>query len=212
MKKIYGFFDTLWIIDIVLLFILIGLFCFAVLKRNSIIEHFDVYNYALYDTNTPLTNHNVDLPLNTYYSCNNFCGPQSQCAITREQCTSDVDCYGCQPIPNEPPRYLTKNVRGENDAGKLIYNQNPRYSSLTTDIGTKASLYGNKLSPVPQPYLGLDKWVESANYGIELLDDKLDYTYSQEHDKYKYLPSYPTRESVTGLFKYNGPLAANAYL
>lgn len=207
MKKNYGFFYILC------LFILIGLFCFALLKRNSIIENFDLYNYALfYNTNTPLTNHNVDLPLNTYYSCNNFCGPKSQCSITREQCTSDVDCYGCQPIPTKPPRYLTENVRGENDAGKLIYNQNPRYSSLTTDIGTKASLYGNKFASVPQPYFGLDKWVESANYGIRLLDDKLAYKYSAEPDEYKYLPTYPTRESVTGLFKYNGPLAANAYL
>ena len=208
MKKNYGFFYTLC------LFILIGLFCFAVLvfKRSSIIEHFDVYNYALYNTNTPLTNHNVDLPLNTYYSCNNFCGPQSQCSITREQCTSDVDCYGCQPIPTEPPRYLTENVRGDNDAGKLIYNQNPRYSSLTTDIGTKASLYNNKLTPVPQPYLGLDKWVESANYGIELTDNKLAYQYSVDPSKYNFSPIYPTRESVTGLFKYTGPVAAHAYL
>ena len=28
------------------------------------------------------TSHSVDLPLNTTYSCKNFCGPTSRCAIT----------------------------------------------------------------------------------------------------------------------------------
>lgn len=206
MNKNFVFIDILWT------FILIGLFCIAVFKRNNIIESFDIYSYPLYNTNTPLTSHNVDMPINTYYGCKNFCGPKSQCAITREQCTSDVDCQGCQPFPTQPPRYLTKNVRGDNDAGKLIYNQNPRYSSLTTDIGTKASLYGNKFAPVPQPYLGLDKWVESANYGIKLQDDALAYKYSEEPEEFRFIPNYPTRESATGLFKYTGPLASNAYL
>jgi hypothetical protein len=34
-------------------------------------------------------NYTVDLPINTTASCSNFCGPQSTCAITGEQCSSD---------------------------------------------------------------------------------------------------------------------------
>jgi len=42
-------------------------------------------------------NQNVNMPINTNYSCSNICGTQNRCRITGEQCTSDVDCFGCQP-------------------------------------------------------------------------------------------------------------------
>ena len=38
----------------------------------------------------------VDLPLTTNYSCQNFCGPPSRCSITGEKCMSDKDCIGCK--------------------------------------------------------------------------------------------------------------------
>jgi hypothetical protein len=161
---------------------------------------------------SPKFSHTVDLPINTTYSCNNFCGPASQCSISRQQCTSDVDCYGCQPIIVQPPKYNTKDIRGQNDAGRLTYNQNPQYSELTTDIGTQASLYGDKYSSVPTPYLGVDKWMKSANVGIDLENDQLKYIYSAYPSSFINIPTYPTRNSITGLFKDNGPLAANAYL
>ena len=47
------------------------------------------------DLNSPLYSHTVNLPINDPISCNNFCGPNAQCLITREQCTSDIDCKGC---------------------------------------------------------------------------------------------------------------------
>ena len=50
------------------------------------------------DLNSPLYSHNVNLPINDPISCKNFCGPKSQCLITREQCTSDVDCKGCESL------------------------------------------------------------------------------------------------------------------
>ena len=212
---------TSMFLHIVYTTILIGLFLYTVSKKWRITEQFDTYSYNLYntntnniitDTNTPLTSHNVDMPINTTYSCNNFCGPNSQCAITREQCTSDVDCYGCQPIPTKPPEYLTKNVRGDNDAGNLVYNQNPRYSTLTTDIGTQASLYGNKNARVPQMYLGVDRWMESANYALQLRNNELSYQYSSDPEEYKFIPHYPYSQSITGLFTDIGPLASNAYL
>jgi len=32
------------------------------------------------------------------YTCGNWCGPKSQCLLSREQCSSDVDCKGCQDL------------------------------------------------------------------------------------------------------------------
>ena len=168
-------------------------------------------SYSLYkDTNTPLTSHTVNLPINTTYQCQNFCGPNAQCSITREQCTSDVDCQGCQPIFKNLEQPVTKEVRGQNDAGKLSY-QTPQYSSLTTDIGTQALLY-NKLTLVPKPYYGIDKWMKSAEIGSRLFHDKMNYMYLQDPSKIKNELHYPLRETTTGLFEDNGPLASNAYL
>ena len=178
-------------------------------------ENFDTSNYALFrdgDANTPLTSHSVDMPLNTTFSCTNFCGPNAQCSKTREQCTSDVDCYGCQPIYTKPPVYKDEDVEGQNDAGKLTYNQTPQYSTLTTDIGTEASLYGNKLAKVPKMYGGVDAWMKSANYGMQLFDKQRKYQYIMDPEEYNNELAYPLRESSTGLFADNGPLAANAYL
>jgi len=188
------------VIILCILFFLIFILFIAFISP-SYIESFRGYHY---NPNTVFTNHNVDLPINTYYSCKNKCGPKAQCSITREQCTSDIDCLGCQPTNIIVTPY--------DDAGKLIYNQNPRYSELTTDIGSKASLYRKKFARVPQPYLGLDKWIKSANFALQLQRDEYSYKYSTKPDEYKFIPHYPKRESVTGLFMDNGPLASNAYL
>lgn len=191
--------------------IIIYLVCivlFIILIKN--VSFFE--NFQNYTAETPLTNHNVDMPINTYYSCKNMCGPNAKCSITGEQCTSDIDCYGCQPIVPTPPADTTPEVVGDNDAGKLIYNQNPRYSVLTTDIGTRARIYNKKLARVPKPYLGVNTWIKSANYSLKNQQDEYSYKYSTDPSKYKYTPHYPQRESVTGLFIENGPLAANAYL
>lgn len=161
---------------------------------------------------SPLTSHTVDLPINTTYSCSNICGPQSQCSKTREQCTSDVDCYGCAPLYKKIMTKQNISIIGQNDAGKLTMNQAPRYSSLTTDIGTRSALYGDKLGKVPVVYEGVNMWRPSFDAGMQLEDDKFTYLYSAEPKQYTYLPTYPKRETTTGLFEDNGPLAANAYL
>ena len=44
------------------------------------------------------TSHSVDLPLTTKYSCQNFCGPTGRCAITGQQCFTDIDCPACPTI------------------------------------------------------------------------------------------------------------------
>ena len=166
------------------------------------------------DPNTPLTSHTVDIPLTTSFSCQNMCGPTNTCSITHEQCTSDVDCQGCQPlfVPKQQ-RFNENQPRPENDAGILTFNMVPRYSALTTDIGTKAMLWQkNRFAPVPVTDQGYDLWTSSANVGQSLFDDKMTYWYSAAPAEFVSMPTYPKRESATGIFVDNGPLAANAYL
>ncbi len=205
----------LFFITAISILLLIGLFKWSnYLIKNGYINKFVVENFIPYlvDSNTPLTSHTVNLPLNTKSSCKNFCGPKAQCSITREQCTSDVDCYGCQPKPKPIAPILFAEIRGQNDAGKLTYNQNPQYSSLTTDIGTQASLYGKKLAKVPQAYFGVNTWEKAFNVGQQKYIDKNIYEYSGEPSRFVNIPTYPIRESTTGLFKDDGPLASNAYI
>lgn len=192
---------------VLLLFIIF----FGLLTNNNK-EGFDPNELLDYDTNNPAYSHSVDLPINTRYSCKNFCGPKAQCLITREQCTSDIDCEGCQPNIPPPPAYLTEtDILPYNDAGRLIYNQNPQYSALTTDIGTNAAII-DKDAKVPKPYLGVDVWTKSFDVGTRLFDDKMAWKFSAAPEEYRYIPTYPKTETVTGLFQDIGPTAANAYL
>jgi len=161
------------------------------------------YNESPYQTTNP---NNISLPLNTTYSCDNMCGPTARCSITGQQCTADIDCPGCQPYT--PPLPKTNNcVPGDNDAGKLTLGTTPTYSTLTTDIGTQASLFtSDKFKTAPQ-----------ANFGVNTWRSSFDKQQSQFNDKYKcndypHLMKYPNRDSTTGLFVQDGPLASNAYL
>ncbi len=45
-----------------------------------------------------VSGHAVDMPYFAEYTCNNWCGPLSQCLFTRENCTSDRDCTGCKDL------------------------------------------------------------------------------------------------------------------
>ena len=177
-------------------------------------EGFNPITLLGYDSNSPKNSHNVDV-VNDKYSCSNFCGPQSQCALTREQCTSDVDCQGCQPQITTPPEYLTSvEVKPLNDAGKLTLAQTPQYSSLTTDIGSEAAYVkpGSKTAEIVRPYEGYDKWTKSFNYGLSLADKKLVYQYSPEPEEYRSIPVYPVTRTATGMFYDTGPTASNADL
>ena len=194
--------------------LLFWIIIYYVTNNFKIIETFSYLDpvYSAYDINTPETNHNVNLPINTTFQCQNMCGPNAQCSITREQCTSDIDCYGCQPPNKQINRPLTKEIEGDNDAGRLVYNQNPQYSILTTDIGTRAALFNKPSIKVPKPYLGVDKWMKSASTGMQFYYRAQNYDYTTQPNKFINLPEYQTRESTTGLFEDYGPLAANAYL
>jgi hypothetical protein len=165
------------------------------------------YLYPDIDPSSPELSHSVDMPINTTFQCANFCGPKAQCLNTREQCTSDVDCTGCQP-KFTPLTKNTHDVRAENDAGKLTYNQTPQYSTLTTDMGTQAKFVSPyaAVAQVPSMYMGLDAWEKAHNVGMHLFEKK-----SQTSDD-EYTPSWIPHTSTTGLFETSLPRAANAYL
>lgn len=40
----------------------------------------------------------IDISAFSKYTCRNWCGPKSQCLLTREQCFSNVDCKGCKDL------------------------------------------------------------------------------------------------------------------
>ena len=151
------------------------------------------------------TNHTVNLPLNTTSSCSNFCGPTARCSVTGQQCTSDIECPGCQPNIPQPQNQYTPNVPGNDDAGKLGYK--PGYSTLTTDIGSKAAIFNDNKSGVPvQANFGQNTWIDKFNESRQLFDERY------KPAGLENLPSYQNRPSATGQFIDEGPLAANAYL
>jgi hypothetical protein len=175
---------------------------------NGMKEGFDMYAQPTIDMGTPETSHTVNLPINTTFSCENMCGPLARCSKTGEQCTSDVDCYGCQPKVYVPD-YIKKDVGGQNDAGKLTTGITPRYSVLTTDIGTQAKLYDKGENLMPMKYFkGVNEWRKSFDVGMELYNKK----FNPSIQILPFLPKYPPRPSLSGEFVDDGPLAANAFL
>ena len=180
------------------------------IKKGYVVEHFETYTNPTIDTGSPKTSHTVNLPLTTTYSCKNFCGPTARCSITGQQCTADIDCPGCQPYVPPLPASRISCVPGENDAGKLTLGVTPKYSTLTTDIGTQAAFFEpdgyNKNNSSPQANFGVNVWRSSFDESNNMFSKR--YTPSG----LQFMPNYPKRVSVTGEFVENGPLASNAYL
>jgi len=192
--------------------IVIGIACVLFTKVAKVNEGFS-------DRGTPDTSHTVNLPLTTTTSCSNFCGPQSQCAKTRDQCTSDVDCPGCQPVLPPENKELGPDVPGQNDAGKASFSA-PQYSTLTTDMGTQAAFYypagplesGSKTAQVAVAQLGSGP-TNAGKEGQRLFNKKNAYLRHDGESRWTFEPKYPDRESATGMFlDEDGPLAANSYL
>jgi hypothetical protein len=152
------------------------------------------------------TSNTVDLPLNTTTSCTNFCSPTARCAITGQQCLADIDCPGCQP--NEPASSNNSEcIPGDDAAGKLTVGTTPTYSTLTTDMGTRATTFTRKkFSKAVSPNYGVNIWM--SKYKEENNMFKQRYTPSG----LQYMPSYPERYSLTGDFIENGPLPSNSFL
>jgi hypothetical protein len=156
------------------------------------------------DTNT---SYSVDLPLTTSTTCLNFCGPNSKCAYTGTQCTSDPDCSGCEP-PIPPQNKNTPSVSGYDDAGKLTDEMSSTFSVLTTDIGTQAFQIKDAKSVTPGYNQGTNTWINAFNDGQQLYEKR----YNPQFEVIQSLPNYTSTPSLTGEFVTTGPLAANADL
>jgi hypothetical protein len=160
--------------------------------------------------------HNVDIPINTRYSCQNTCGPASTCAITGEQCTSDVDCYGCQPIHGVnyahkvhrslDGRYVAQmeKPQGDNDSGKLTTEMAPQYSPLTSGYGTQEKQLIDWDSPPPAADFGTNIW-----FSDYIQEDSLFSSKFKPNANTKFMPHYPRQPTLTGQFQDDGPLPAN---
>jgi hypothetical protein len=176
---------------------------------------FNMINYLVKDkyivecfTNGPVqedskTSHTVNLPLNTTYTCQNFCGPTARCAITGQQCLSDTDCPGCQPY--SPPLPKTKDcIPGNNDAGKLTSGVTPTYSPLTSGYGTRERVITKDLYSKPsQANFGYNTWRQSFNEEQELFNKRY------KPNQLQFMPNYPQMYSITGEFTGDGPLPSN---
>lgn len=151
------------------------------------------------------TSHTVDLPLTSSYSCKNFCGPNSRCSVTGQQCFTDIDCPGCQPyVP--PLKKTSECVPGENDAGKLTFGV-PQYSPLTSGYGTHETIItSNMYSKPAQPNFGVDVWKKGFNEDYKLFDKRY------KPSGLQYMPNYPQKYSLSGDFIEDGPYASNAYI
>ena len=185
-----------------------------------------VINYN--DVNSPLYTRNVNMPINDPVSCKNFCGPNAQCLLTREQCTSDIDCQGCNPGPTPIDECFKKDVDPYDAAGRLGHNLGLNYSPLTTGYNNHntnfAQIYeGSKDNQLKRTYEGVDLWTDTFNKGLELYKRK-----SKSADKYiegvsqqiedessntktnYYEMKYPMTISATGLFYETTPPASNS--
>lgn len=150
------------------------------------------------------TSHTVDLPLTTKYSCNNFCGPTARCAITGQQCFTDIDCPGCQPPINGIPNNKQINIPGNDDAGKLTFNMTPQYSTLTSGFGTKERVINNNAKPI-QTNFGTNKWLSSYYYGEKLFNKRY------KPNNLSYMPNYTKQSNLLGDTYNDGPYPSNYY-
>ena len=186
--------------------LLVGTFMYIhyLTTNNYISEPF--YANIMDDRGLPDTNHTVNLPLTTTYSCQNSCGPTSRCVVTGQQCMADIDCPGCNSYKGLPRSDMA--IRGNNDAGILTNGVTPKYSSLTTDIGTQAKLYvsnKDKLSKPAMPNFGVNTWITGFNASMR--------EFNKRYRPYgmQFTPDYKKRYTLTGEFINEGPLPANAY-
>ena len=119
--------------------IIIFIVFFVYIINSGIKEGFDPNALVTYDSNSPKNSHNVDV-VNNPYSCSNFCGPKATCIKTGEQCTSDIDCSGCQPSQSSKSNTSNIFIPGNNENGILTNGVTPTYSVLTSNIGFNSGL------------------------------------------------------------------------
>ena len=194
--------NIIWALIIIVLLYLVFNMIHFLSSEGYIIECFT--NGSLQESSN--TSHTVDLPLTTTYSCQNFCSPTSRCAITGQQCFTDIDCLGCQPSTpfSNDSNKAQGCIPGNNDAGKLTVGVTPQYSSLTSGYGTQKAIITDKLYGKPsKANFGVDTWRKSFDEGQELFNRRY------KPNQLQYMPNYPPMYSVTGEFLGDGPLPSN---
>ena len=196
---------TFLAITSLILFIIIFIWIHYLFYQEYIIECFT--NNIIQEQQNGSTSHTVNLPLTTTYSCNNFCGPTSRCAITGQQCFTDIDCPGCQPYSPPLKKETTNCVPGDNDAGKLTIGVTPQYSTLTSGYGTREKIIIKDVYAKPyEPNFGINTWISEYNEEKNLFDDRY------QPSGLQFMPNYPKRYSLSGQFMEDGPFASNSYL
>ena len=83
---------------------------FKINKKSIGQENFDKYRSYYTDLGLPGTSHTVNLPINTTFECENKCMPPARCSITGQQCSSDIDCCGCNPNAKKIQQLLEEGV------------------------------------------------------------------------------------------------------
>lgn len=128
----------------------------------------------------------VNMPLLNSNSCSNFCGPKATCAMTGDQCSSDMDCSGCMQDGS------SNNIPVANND-----------STLTTGYGTHEKIITDNYYEKPaQGNFGTNTWKNAFTIGQQL--------YNKTYNQSSYISmNYPIRYSITGEFTGNGPLPAN---
>jgi len=189
------------VLIVLLLAFVFSLFCVIFQNKEGYDNISDNFNYI----NSLQKTHDVDLPINTTTTCENKCGPPNRCSITGEQCSSDLDCYGCLP-PSKNVNLLSMGPPGYYDAGKTTDGQTPTYSVLTTDIATETATISDK--PPVSYFQGVNTWKKSFDTGNALYQER----YNPSIAFQQFVPRYPVRPTLSGEFLDNGPPAANTPL
>ena len=151
------------------------------------------------------TSHTVNLPINTNYTCQNFCGPTARCSITGQQCAADIDCPGCMPYVPGIKNELTPDVPADNDAGKLTTGVTPTYSPLTSTYQSFKRVGDDNEKPA-QANFGVNTWTSKFDMGAKFFNQRY------KPQGLQFMPTYPDTYTTTGQFKTDGPLAANSTL
>jgi hypothetical protein len=195
------------IISFILLFIIFKIIHHLAIEKY-IVECFSNNNQTIMDQTlnkylNKSTSNSVDLPITKKYSCQNFCGPNAKCAITGEQCFTDIDCQGCHDY-SRPEKKTKDYIQGNDDAGKLTAGVTPQYSSLTSGYGTKERIITKNMYDKPiQANFGIDTWSKSFNEGQILFNKRY------KPNQLQYMPNYKSMYSITGIFTGDGPLPSN---
>ena len=149
------------------------------------------------------TSHSVNLPLTQTYDCKNFCNPSARCAITGQQCFTDIDCPGCQPKNNKKEKPVKDCIPGLNDGGKLTTGLTPQFSSLVAGYGTQETILNDISSIAPKANFGIDVYSQSFNETQEIFNKRY------KPKKLNFMPNYKPLYTLTGDYIVEEPYPSN---